>query len=360
MDTHMRPSKKRILVVRTDRLGDVVLSSPVLTALKATWPQCHTAMLLRSYTAELLQGHPDLDQIILESEPLQSAFSLARRLRAEHFDLALLLHPTFRLALACRLAGIPVRVGTAFRGYSFLFNRRVPQHRKNSGRHELDLNLEIAAAIGARLEQVTFRLAVSETDLLYIRQKLQEVGLAAAQPFVVLHPGSGGSAMDWPPNRFGQLAHQLVSRLDLPVVLTGSSSERELIDRVAAACDTPLIRLDGILSIKQLAALLQQAALVVANSTGPLHIARAFATPVIGLFCPIPACSPQRWGPYGKPESVLLPDVPRCETCSQRSCAHYNCMDLIPVDQVMALAQKQLRLANHQDEHRSPGTTQKS
>lgn len=353
----MKLDKKRILVVRTDRLGDVVLSSPVLTALKSTWPECHTTMLLRSYTAELLQGHPDLDQIILETEPPQSARDLAQRLRAERFDMVLLLHPTFRLALACWLARIPVRVGTAFRGYSFLFNRRVKQHRKNSGRHELDLNLEMAEAVGARLQNVTFRLSVSEKERGHVRQKLQALGLAPSQPFVVLHPGSGGSAMDWPPHRFGQLAHQLVSRLHVPVLLTGNASERELIDRVAAACEQPLIRLDGQLSIKELAGLLQQAALVVANSTGPLHIARAFETPVIGLFCPIQACSPQRWGPYAKPESVLLPDVAPCGTCSKRRCAHYHCMDLIPVDQVMALAQKQLHLASQHNKPSSPGLT---
>jgi heptosyltransferase III len=338
----MMLNKKRILVVRTDRIGDVVLSSPVLTALKSTWPECHTAMLLRPYTAELLQGHPDLDQIILEPEPLPSALRLARRLRAEHFDIALLLHPTFRLALACRLAGIPVRVGTAFRGYSFLFNGRIKQHRKNSGRHELDLNLEMAAAIGARLQNIVFRLSLKESEIRLIRQRLLDVGIEPSQPFVVLHPGSGGSAMDWPPHLFGQLAQQIVSRLHLPVILTGNTSERSLVDNVVAHCDRPLIRLDGQLPIKELAGLLQQAALLVANSTGPLHIARAFSTPVIGLFCPILACSPQRWGPYGKPDSVLLPAVPTCTRCTKKRCAHHNCMELISVDQVLALAQKQL------------------
>ena len=346
----MNLNHKKIIVIRTDRMGDVVLSSPVLTAVKSSWPQCHTTMLLRRYTADLMQGHPDLDQIILDDEPRLSACQLAKRLAAARFDVALLLHPTLRLALACWLAGIPLRVGTAFRAYSFLFNLRIRQHRKNSGRHELDLNMDLAAAIGAHLDSITFRLALAEPEQQAVREQLRRLGLAASQRFVVLHPGSGGSAMDWPPHLFGQLAQALTSQQHIPVVLTGNAAEKPLLDTVSRHCDRPLLRLDGQLTIKELAALLHLASLVVANSTGPLHIARAFETPVIGLFCPILACSPQRWGPYGKPDSVLLPSVPGCARCTKKRCGYHHCMERISVDQVLALALSHLRSPNRSPE----------
>jgi ADP-heptose:LPS heptosyltransferase len=330
---------RRFLVVRTDRIGDVVLSTPVLTAIKKSFPGAETAMLINSYTAEVISGHPDLDFILTENRI--GFFRLIGSLRTYHFDAALILHPTLRLALLCWLAGIPRRFGSGYRLYSFLFNKKVFHHRKKSDRHECDLNMDIAAAAGAVLEDIEFKFSIPEEAQKRIKDLLSDRGIDPSAPYTVIHPGSGGSALDWPPVKFGQLGSRILSDLDIPVVVTGATAEEELVDRVVKG-DHRIVRLDGQLNIKELAALLRLSSLVVANSTGPLHIAVAVSAPVIGLYCPIDPCKPERWGPYGQIGSVFLPPVGRCSTCNPDRCEHGDCMDLISVDEVFSMAVEKL------------------
>lgn len=334
---------RRVLVVRTDRMGDVLLSTPVLSALKYTFPQVFVAILLRTYTFDLVSGHPDADLLMCDDEPshqrgIRNLVANVLQLRRHRFDSVLVLHPTFRLALVCWLAGIPHRYGTAYRGYSWLFNHRVKIHRKKSGRHELDLNLQMAEAFGATLPKVEFKFFIPAAANESIQEKLRQQGIVSRQRFVVLHAGSGGSALDWPPEKFAELAVKLYSDLGLTIVLTGSKSEKPLVDRVANNAKCPIVRMDGQLNVKELAALLGYSALVVANSTGPLHLAVAVGADVIGLYCPLLPCRPERWGPYGKLDSVIMPPLEACQICDTAKCRHGNCMELITVEQVLQMA----------------------
>ena len=291
----------RFLVIRTDRIGDVILSTPVPSAIKCSYPGAYISMMVNPYTKQIVSGHPDIDNIILddrekEHKGLAGLIKLARHLRFYHFDVAILLHPTFRLALLCWLAKIPVRVGTAYRAYSWLFNQKLRQHRKKSARHELDLNLDLASVIGARLNQVQFSINIPQKADENVNKILTQKGIASNQPFIVIHAGSGGSALDWPLEKFGRLANRIQTNLAVPVICTGGNKEAAIVDQVVSASKINLIRLDGLLSIKELAALLKRSSLTIANSTGPLHLAVAVGSKVIGLYCPILPCSPNRWG----------------------------------------------------------------
>lgn len=332
---------KRILVIRTDRLGDVVLSTPVLTALRQKFPHAFIAMLLRPYTAELVAGHPHVDAILCddvenENRSFQGFLHLVKRIKEGRFDVSIVLHPSLRLAVLCWLARIPLRIGSGYRAYSFLFNRKIFQHRKNSGRHELDLNFDLLKPLGISQGPISFALAVPENARQRVHALLLEHGIADDTPYVVLHPGSGGSAMDWPSDRFAALADKIQQEQGFRVVVTGNKYEAILVDRMSTHAQKPFIRFDGRLGIKEMLALLSRAQMMVANSTGPLHMAVAMGTPVVGLFCPLQACSPLRWGPYNREDSVLMPPVPPCTACDRNRCLLGNCMELITVEQVFA------------------------
>ncbi len=331
---------KRLLVIRTDRIGDVILSTPVLTEIKKHFDSSFTAMMLNPYTKDVVSGHPDVDKIIIDDmdgihKGISGLKKLVTELKEYRFDAALVLHPTPRLALLCFLGGIPVRAGTGYRYYSFLFNKKIYRHRKTSGRHELDLNLEILSAVGVRPGKVAFKFFIPDKAEQKINTLLKANNITGH--FVVLHPGSGGSALDWPAESFGQLAAQIQKKLKLPVVATGSASESELIDLIEQQAPG-IIRLDGQLNIKELAALLKKSSLVVANSTGPLHLAVAVGADVIGLYCTKTACGPERWGPYGRADSVILP--PENADYDRDN----NPMRLITVEQVFQLTRKKLSI----------------
>ena len=333
---------RRFLIVRTDRIGDVILTLPMARVLKRRFPGAHVAMLIRSYTAELAGSDPDIDQVISFDGPDPPTLRLAADLRRPGFDVVFHTHPRPRLALATALAGIPVRVGTGYRWYSFLFNRRVYEHRKDAARHELEYNLNLLRAVGVDgpLGDVTPRLAVDVGHAERARAALTAAGIPPGVKFAILHPGSGGSARDWSPERFAALATMLAGREGLAVLLTGGRGEETMVSRVLSSCPPGVRSIVGSLDILEYAALAQQASLFVANSTGPIHIAAAVGTPVIGLYPQIRPLSAARWGPYTDRKVIFTPKgFPEdCDRCPGRPGEPCPCMDSIRPEDVHAAA----------------------
>lgn len=347
----MSSALKNILLVRTDRIGDVVLSLPCAALVKRALPGARVTFLAREYTAPLARMSPDVDAV-LEDDPAVSARPLARMLMKHSFDAAVLLHPTARLAWALRQAGIPVRAGTAFRWYSFLLNRRVRQHRRYSLKHELEHNLELVAQ-GLKLDNSADSGQRSlNVPRIVVCDDIKGKALKAFQPsvssnpesYIVIHPGSGGSAMDWPLERFAELIDRIQDAehgiLNARVVVTLGPGEESLKAKLNTYLKTGPVWAMG-LSLPELAGMLSWAKLVIANSTGPLHIAAAVGARVIGLYCPVVPCHPRRWGPYGEGHAVIMPDDGKtCRECAGLECDQYDCMKTITVDRVLAKARE--------------------
>jgi lipopolysaccharide heptosyltransferase II len=333
---------KRILVVRTDRIGDVVLSLPVVWSLRRSFPDARLGMLVSAGPGELIRSIPFLERVIAEGLPaggIRSDIRLFKTLRAGRWDAALVLHPTLKLALILVLARIPLRVGTAFRAYSFLFNRRIREHRRPSTRHEVQYNLDAAAAIGADVSDPVFKLPVLPEAADRIRKILDERSIRSGWPLVIIHPGSRGSALEWSPEKFRELASRFLDQWSAEVIVTGGRDEQEVVDRIAGGLSGRIHTMAGHLTLTELAALLARADLFVSNSTGPLHIAAAVGTDVIGLYPPLITARALRWGPFLKKNSTLTPPKDsECRTCIGKRCPLWNCMNRISVDDVWNLA----------------------
>ncbi|NUN71154.1 MAG: glycosyltransferase family 9 protein [Bacteroidetes bacterium] len=322
---------RNILLVRTDRIGDVVLSLPMLPLLKERYPQARVTVMVRPYTKELVEHHSCVDDVILwdESKGVMPYVSILKQRR---FDLVILPYPRFNLALICFLAGIPVRVGTGYRWYSFLFNKRIYEHRKDARRHEVEYNLNLLTTIGINSTAApAFEFTVDEAARRTVDAQLNKDGIGT---FVVLHAGSGGSARDWSVEKFAQLGDLLRKETGMQVVLTGGAGEKDLVRSLASAMEQPPIDYAGRFSLQELAELFRRASVFVANSTGPLHIASMVGTPVVAFYPPIIQCSPARWGPYTAKKRVFTADNLSCPLCKGGPCTSNVCMDQITVRQV--------------------------
>lgn len=299
-------------------------------------------MLLRAYTKELVEGQENLSDILLydragERKPF---FAMVSELRSKRFNAVVVSYPTFRLALLMFLTGIPIRVGTGYRWYSFLFNKRVYEHRKTAEKHELEYNLSLLKALGCAYQTVPQPvLQISANEEERARAVVKDLGISEDERIAMLHPGSGGSARDWKPENFGALAKVLV-RNGFRVIVTGIATEEHLVQKVVAWSEKTAIPLIGRLSLKELAALLRLGDVFVSNSTGPLHIAAAVDTPVVGLYPPIRQCSPQRWGPWTEKKIVFVADNKVCARCQGTECQGDTCMDQITVAQVAEAVQQ--------------------
>jgi heptosyltransferase III len=328
---------KRILLVRTDRLGDVILTLPMLPLLRKCFPGAYIAMLLREYTAELVEGNPHVDELLSydDGQSLIPFTEMLRRIQTKNFDIAIVVHPTPRLAWLMFRARIPERVGSGFRYYSILFNRRVYEHRKDAKRHELEYNLNLLkkldCPVGGKPE---FSLLVPPEVCSKVDNLFESLGVDREKEIIVVHPGTGGSAKEWPADYFGHLAARLQTERDCQILITGSKAEEHKVARVFTGTKEKAISLAGRLSLKELTAVIKRATLFISNSTGPLHIAVAVGTPVLCMFPQITTMNAVRWGPYTLKKRVLVPDKPvDCTECTNEKEHPCACMMSISVDQ---------------------------
>lgn len=333
-----------MLVVRTDHLGDMLLTLPMVQVLAEARPDCHLTVLASPANRDAATHHPDVRDVLTDIEAkhsrMRELWPLVRQLRGG-FDAAIVVHPTPRLALALALAGIRLRVGTAYRMYSLLFHVRVRQHRRGRPVHEARLNLELLAPLGIPLpaELPPLRWQQHAHELEAVNRCLAERGLEGRE-WVVLHPGSRGSALHWPASHYAALGRRFVAA-GLPVLVTGTQREHDLVEEVCRAIGQGAFSLAGRLSLGELAALLARAALVVGGSTGPTHLAAMLGTATIALYSPLRSQRPERWCPLGPRVAVILPEVDRqCPRCLLARCPHYPCMErALPVDTVWRTAQ---------------------
>ena len=340
----MERTFRRFLIVRNDRIGDVILTLPMAQLLRRHYPGASIAMLVRRYTEELVRGHPCVDEVVVSDDP--PLLALAAELRKGAYDVVFHTRPRFRLAFVTWLAGIPVRVGTGYRWYSPLFNRRVFEHRKDARFHELEYNLHLLEAIGCRVgsERVEPFLPVGGEERRRVREMLGEAGVAPGELLVILHPGSGGSAREWSEAKFIGLGQKLSALARVRILVAGGASEEGIVGRVRSAVGGGTLGWAGRLTLREYAALAAEASLFVANSTGPIHLAAAAGAPVIGLYPQLRALSAARWGPYTAHRTIFSPQGKpgNCSECLQGGgCA---CMDSIAVDDVARAALERLHV----------------
>ncbi len=332
----------RILVVRPDRIGDVVLSLPVLDALRRRWPRSYLAMMVRPYTRDVAERSPCLDTVI-EDDPEAGhrgpagLLAQVRRLKTHSFDTALMLLPTMRHAWMLLLAGIPRRIGVGRTIYQALtLTRSVSRDGYVPLRHESDYCLDLARTLDAREPGGQPLIEIRENERMRARAILKRPD---GIPVIGIHPGNGRNAPNWTADRYGELASRLQQRHGAQIVVTGSADESGLTDAILARLDGPSLSLAGRLSLGELIAVIGEMDLLVSSSTGPMHLAGALGIPTVSIFCPLPARSPQRWRPLGGRDCTLLPPNGQCPTCD-----HGPLCDLsdITLDMVQDAVEEQL------------------
>jgi ADP-heptose:LPS heptosyltransferase len=281
----------RIAVVRDDRLGDLVLTFPAVAALRRAYVDARLSLVVGAGMAELARRVGGVDEV-LESE--RTGTGLSRQLASLRADLVVCVSRGREAAWAAARAGIRHRVGTGRRFYSPLFNLRVETSRRRAERHEVEHALDFAYRVGARPAPATFGLDLADEERRAARDWLVAAGVEA--PFVVLHPGSGGSCPSWPLRHFLELGCSL--RRSHGVVFSIGPGDREVARMLESARPAPGAPPVFRGTLPELAALLERAALIVASSTGPIHVAAALGRPALALHAPWASCGVARWGPY--------------------------------------------------------------
>lgn len=341
-------SFKKILITRTDRIGDVLLSTPAIKALRKSFPQSHIAVMVRPYARDIVLGNPYLDEVIIyDKYRAQRSFWRSIKfgwdLKKRKFDLALILHPTNRQHLVSFLAGIKKRVGFNLKS-SFLLTDKI-EHKKQEGqRHELEYTLDVVRSLGIEPEDKDLFMPIRKDSEVYIEELLaREAAGLASEKMIALHPGASCPSKIWPTERFAQVADKLAGEFKVRVVVVAGPDDvdkgKNLISLMRCGC----IDACGKTTVSQLASLLRRCCLFISNDSGPVHIATAVGVPVIAVFGRgQPGLSPRRWGPTGKNDIVLHKDV-GCRECLAHNCQKgFACLQAISAQEVLAAARKLL------------------
>lgn len=326
---------QRILVCQTGGwIGDMVLLTPALRALKHAYPQSHLTLLLRPRVADLMKTNPYVDACMIDTKATGSFRSLTRlvnQIRERAFHIALVLHPTsFRNALLPFLARVPTRVGSNISGRGILLTGSCVDSTEV---HEVHRYLRVLQLLGLNTALPDLEFWHTDTDRQAIQQLLQSEGISPHQPLIGLNLGTTWETKRWAVENFAKVIQHIV-RLgtDAKIVLTGSPAEHEFAEALRSSSIT--INLVGKTTILQLGALLERCKVYLTCDSGPMHIAAAVGTATVSLFGPT---DPTRHRPYGTGHAVIEKSV-SCRPCYKRTChrrdAPYLCMKAIDTAKV--------------------------
>jgi heptosyltransferase-2 len=326
-------SPRKILIVRPDRLGDLVLSLPVAETLKKNLPESKIHYLAAPYTAPIAPLADYIDGWLIDDNSRGYSLpfmELSKQIKNGGYDCLIELKPSWRTSAAGFFSGVKIRIGTSRRLYSFFYSHRVSVHRKESGYHQTDLEL-------AHLRIFDFRELIENPYLRETSDGLEKAKVLFDidhRPFAIIHPGSGGSAPNWPLEHYRKLAVLIKEKLDLEVVITNHTAGLKGFD----GC----VNLGGKTDLESLAGLISRAEVFVSGSTGPLHLADALGVKCLSFFVDRPDIGPARWGPRLNMGNVIAP----AEKCLCTDLRHCSCLEKIQPEEALSRLMDLLKVSS--------------
>jgi len=331
---------QRILVRSTNWVGDAVMSIPALEALRAQFPRAEIVLLSKPWVSELFWHHPAVNRQIIykpksEHQGPRGFLKLVDEIRAEKFDAAVLFQNAFQAAWMAWLARIPLRIGYARDARSFLLHDAIEPPLPAAYGHQALYYLQLlfrAGLIASPRPVDEIRIRLADEEKAWALRKLDALGLGGQRFIVGIAPGAAfGPAKRWLPERFAGLADRLIGALNADVLIFGSAAERPLAEEIASAMKhTPTI-VAGETSLRELLSLMAGCRLIVANDSGPMHLAAAMGIPLVAIFG---STDERATGPLGTRVRIVKKEA-ECSPCGRRVCPiDFRCMNDLSVEDV--------------------------
>lgn len=336
---------RRVLVVRLRSIGDTVLATPSLHALRRFLPGARIDVLLEDWVAPLLEGLEEVDRVVtVERKSTASRLLVARRLRAENYDVVYNLHGGSTAALLTRATGARHRVGYADYAYATLHNHAAPPSSELWGRektHSVEQQLALLGWTGVPVtDRPATRLAIVPEAAASVARRLREAGVDDGVAFVLIHPAAAFDTKTWAAENFARVVEYLAER-GLAAVAVAAPNEAQVIADLRSHARAPLVSFTD-LRLPEITALAARAALFVGNDSGVAHIAAAVRVPQVVVFG---SSNVAHWRPWVQgPAEVVREEMP-CAPCPGYTCAEFGapeCIRRVPVTRVVAAVERML------------------
>ncbi len=331
---------RKILVIKLRAIGDVLLSTIVLRNLRLSFPDAGLEFLTEPPSLDIVKHNPDVNNVLVFDRGTMSGIQLIRFVRSRRYDLVIDLFGNPRTAMVTRLSGARYRVGYRFKGRTYAYN--IVVEPRGGEVHNTQFNLDALERIGIAIQDRNLYFPIAHEHESYIRAYVESIARKGI-PLVALNTGGGWYTKRWSLEHFAQLADRIAGTMNVAILLTWGPGQLAEVQQVQSMAKHHL-HIPPETTLQQLGALLKRCAFVVSNDSGPMHIAAAVGTPVLGIFGPT---NPLLQGPYGNSHLTVRNESVKCLGCNLTACpiAH-PCMRELSVDEVYAAVQKLVKKNN--------------
>jgi lipopolysaccharide heptosyltransferase II len=338
-------SVKRILISRMKFIGDVVLTTPIVRAVREHYPEAFIAYLGDAEAVSLLEHNPYLNEIIPYNFSKSSLIEQPRvifQLRKRKFDIAIDLFSNPRSALLMYASGAKMRIGKDVKGRGNLYTHRIWDDGKP--KTAIEFHYQYLKPLGIEPKHFRTEIFLTEDEKREARNYLKWQDVDLAKPIIGLHPGATWPAKMWQWEKFADLIDFLRAKLEAQVIVTQGPKDKELIDKISQRATGNFVPLP-MMRVRQLAAIISQCTVYISNDAAPMHISVAVGTKTIGIFGP---GEEHIWFPYPPPHVALRKDVPchpcHLDFCNREGDGFMECMKLLSVKEVFEEIKKRLQV----------------
>jgi len=328
-------STERILVRSTNWIGDAVMTTPALGAIRETFPSAEISIVANPVVGELFTHHPYCDRLIIFDKQkshsgIRGMLNFSRQLRRDRFDIAILLQNAFEAALMAFLSGVPARAGYRTDGRGLLLTHGVPIGESERNLHHTDYYLQMLEYLGIRGGDGQLKLSCTDKEISRAREMMGD------REWVAINPGATyGSAKRWYPDRFAAVVDNLAREYSVHVLIIGGPGERDVSEEIEACMESTTLNLCGRTTVREMMAVLSQCRLMVTNDSGPMHVAAAFGVPIVAVFGPTDHTTTS---PFSDNFNIIREEAD-CAPCLLRHCpTDHRCMEAITADDVLTAA----------------------
>jgi len=326
---------ERILIVNVNWLGDTLFATPFIRAVREKYPNSYITILTHPRCYEILDGNPNINEIIIYDEKKQHKnllrkFSIISYLRSKNFDAAFILRKSLSRTLLLLFSKIPIRAGYGSKRAGFLLTRRVDTPHKDL--HKVEYFLNLGKAIGIEAKNKNYEVYISGKDMERGEKILKDAGIKD-KDFVILNAGGNWDPKRWPLENFAKLGDEIFKKSGAYIVLTGAEKDIVLAEAISGLMRHKPFILCGKTNLKALGAIFKKAMCVISNDSGPMHLAVAAGASVIAIFGPT---SPELTGPYGDGKYKVLHKNIGCKIpCYDTKCKDNRCIKAVTVEEVL-------------------------
>ncbi|CAK8723747.1 MAG: heptosyltransferase-2 [Candidatus Electronema aureum] len=342
MPTMFSPAPYNILIRSTNWIGDAVMTTPAIRTIRRNFPKARITLLALPWVADVFTACPHIDRIFIydkqgRHQGLRGKLRLAAELRAEQYDLAILLQNAFEAALITFIARIPTRAGYTTDGRGLLLTHGVRKHREIAQKHQVHYYQEMLEGLSLRRGPDELELFPDPTAIQAADELLAQALQGKTGPIIGLNPSAAyGPAKRWPSAKYAALARRIAAATGGLIVIFGTKADQEAAAEITAAAGEQVLNLTGRTNLSQAIACIARCQVFVTNDSGLMHVAAALNTPLVAVFGSTDHIAT---GPASERAAVIRHSLP-CSPCLKTHCpqGHLRCMELVSVDEVKKAA----------------------